>query len=485
MHDIKKTAASYEKVNAKAKQANKTLRSKALKNAAKDANKASSSINRLSQRFAGLVAASVGLYSIKRAIGGILGTGDKFERLSVQLEAITGSMAEGDRALAWVKEFTKNTPYQLHEVAESFVRLKAFGLDPMDGSMQAVVDQASLLGGGFDRLRGISVGLGQAWAKQRLQGEEILQLVERGIPVWEHLGKITGKSALEIRKLSEAGKLGRDVIADLIKEIGKSADGAALKNMSLLSGYVSNLKDSWSYFLAEIAESGALDYAKNELKKLSEQISIMNANGSLSKLATSISNGFISMAETIKGAFADVTFEGFVANVTTSFNRVNQAFLTLQNGFTLASNSLSIFFNGFTAGVKIWGAATAAQFFLITKAAQKLFESLGADKTAERFKGYSEFMKQTTKAFAAEVVKDANDIKSAWNGIYDGLAEKSQVANEKAKRYNMATIDQILDYYPKVEAAVKKTAETAQAAFADAADALKQIDASGNPNGTG
>ena len=298
--DIKKTAASYEKVNAKAKQANKTLRSKALKNAAKDANKASSSINRLSQRFAGLIAASVGLYSIKRAIGGILGTGDKFERLSVQLEAITGSMAEGDRALAWIKEFTKNTPYQLHEVAESFVRLKAFGLDPMDGSMQAIVDQASLLGGGFDRLRGISVGLGQAWAKQRLQGEEILQLVERGIPVWEHLGNITGKSALEIRKLSEAGKLGRDVIADLIKEIGKSADGAALKNMSLLSGYVSNLKDSWSYFLAEIAESGALDYAKNELKKLSEQISIMNANGSLSKLATSISNGFISMAETIK-----------------------------------------------------------------------------------------------------------------------------------------------------------------------------------------
>ena len=156
---------------------------------------------------------------------------------------------------------------------------------------------------------------------------------------------------------------------------------------------------------------------------------------------------------------------------------MNQAFLTLQNGFTLASNSLSIFFNGFTAGVKIWGAATAAQFFLITKAAQKLFESMGADKTAERFKGYSEFMKQTTKAFAAEVVKDANDIKTAWNGIYDGLAEKSQVANEKAKRYNMATIDQILNYYPKVEAAVKKTAEAAKAAFADAADALEQINA--------
>ena len=86
-------------------------------------------------------------------------------------------------------------------------------------------------------------------------------------------------------------------------------------------------------------------------------------------------------------------------------------------------------------------------------------------------------MKSTMKAFAAGVVQDAADIKSAWNGIYDGFAEKSQVANEKAKSYNKKTIDELLQNYPKVEVAVKKTAETAKAAFTDAADALKQINA--------
>ena len=55
----------------------------------------------------------------------------------------------------------------------------------MDGSMQAIVDQASKLGGGMERLNGISLAVGQAWAKQKLQGEEILQLVEHGVPVWE------------------------------------------------------------------------------------------------------------------------------------------------------------------------------------------------------------------------------------------------------------------------------------------------------------
>ncbi|WP_066017707.1 tape measure protein [Endozoicomonas atrinae] len=243
--EVRETSAAFQKANTRVKEASKSFRCSGLKNISRDAERASGSLGRLSRRFAGLVAAGAGLYTIKRGIESILTTGDKFERLRVQLEAIMGSRAEGERALAWIKDFTRNTPFQLEEVSEAFVRLKAFGLDPMDGSMQAIVDQASKLGGGMERLNGITLAVGQAWAKQKLQGEEILQLVERGVPVWELLEKATGKNVQELQKLSSAGKLGRDTIALLIAEIGKSAEGAAAKNMSLLSGYVSNLKDSW------------------------------------------------------------------------------------------------------------------------------------------------------------------------------------------------------------------------------------------------
>ena len=382
--EIKKTAAAYEKVNAKAKKANQTLRSNSLKNTAKNADKASGSISRLSSRLGALVAASVGLYSIKRGIEGILSTGDKFERLQVQLNAVMGSIEGGQEAIAWIKQFTRDTPFQLEEVSEAFVKLKAFGLDPMDGSMQAIVDQASKLGGGMDKLNGISLAVGQAWAKQKLQGEEILQLVERGVPVWEMLEKVTGKNVQELQKLSEAGKLGRDVIKQLVAEIGRSAEGAAAENMSLLSGYVSNLKDSWQNFLDEVAKSGALEYAKDELKALSEQIGIMSADGRLTSLAKSISNGFISMAESVRGAFVNVSFDDFVASVETSFNRINQTFTTLQNGFSIASNSLSIFFNGFTAGVKVWGAAIAAEFFLSSPKRHKNSLNLSGTIKAQR-----------------------------------------------------------------------------------------------------
>jgi tape measure domain-containing protein len=137
----------------------------------------------------------------------------------------------------------------------------------------------------MERLNGISLAVGQAWAKQKLQGEEILQLVERGVPVWEMLEKATGKNVQELQKLSSAGKLGRDTIALLIDEIGKSSAGAAAENMSLLSGYVSNLKDSWQNFLDEVAQSGALDYAKDQLKSISDQISVMDSVVCLMRLA--------------------------------------------------------------------------------------------------------------------------------------------------------------------------------------------------------
>ncbi len=149
----------------------------------------------------------------------------------------------------------------------------------MDGTLQAIVDQTSKLGGGMERLNGMSLELGQAWAKQKLQGEEILQLVERGVPVWELLEKVTGKNTQELQKLSSAGKLGRDTIKLLIEEIGKGSAGAAAANMSLLSGLMANMADRWTEFKGSVAQAGWLDYVKGQLSAFGDQLDQMASNG--------------------------------------------------------------------------------------------------------------------------------------------------------------------------------------------------------------
>lgn len=267
---------------------------------ARAAAQSENALARIAKRAVGVIAAFAGFRQLSNLVGGVFRTGDQFERLDKQLEALTGSAESAQDAMEWIQDFTTNTPLQLEQVTEQFTRLKAFGLDPMDGTLQALVDQNEKLGGGYERLNGIVNAFGQAWAKQKLQGEEILQLIERGVPVWDTLTKVTGESTAELQRMATAGELGRDVIKALYDELGAQASGAAAANMSTLGGYVSNLKDQWQLFLLEIARSGALDSAKDTLKDLLDQITDLRNNGSLTRWAQQISDAMVATGTAVK-----------------------------------------------------------------------------------------------------------------------------------------------------------------------------------------
>ncbi|UNU29272.1 tape measure protein [Aeromonas hydrophila] len=257
-------------------------------------------IGSLTGRLVALAGTWFGIQTLTTQLMAMFKTGDQAERLDVQLKAVMGSIAGGKEASAWIQDFAKNTPLQLSEVTQVFVRLKAFGIDPMNGAMQGIVDQAYKLGGGFEEVQGISLALGQAWAKQKLQGEEILQLIERGVPVWQLLEQVTGKNTAELQKLSEAGKLGRDTIQALMNEIAAQSSGAAANNMSLLSGLISNAQDNLAKFYRMVAENGALTWLKNQLASLNREFDQMAQDGRLQAWAQRLSDGFITMGETLK-----------------------------------------------------------------------------------------------------------------------------------------------------------------------------------------
>ncbi|WP_419831767.1 tape measure protein [Endozoicomonas atrinae] len=482
--EIEDTGNAFWKANKKAKEADRTLKKDTLKKVARDADQASTSVGSLARRLGGLVAAGADLYAIKRGIQAILSTGDKFERLNVQLEAMMGSAAEGERALAWIKNFTKTTPYQLDEVSDAFVRLKAFGFDPMDGTMQAVVDQAVMLGGGFDRLRGIAVGLGQAWAKQRLQGEEILQLFERGVPVWEMLERVTGKNVLKIRKLSETGKLGRDVIRGLINEIAKGADGAAAKNMTLLTGYVSNLKDEWSYFLDAIGSSGAMDYAKAQMKALADRIKEMNQDGSLQELSKNISRSMIAAGEAIKKAVGDITLDDVVTKSSEAFSALTKGLDTIAKAFTVTTNSVTAFFEGFQVGVKGFASGFLYTVGEIIYGYGKIAETVKASDIAKPMLETTNYLRALGKEFADSAAGNAKAAKQAVDNVIDTITKKSEDSTTKfqasIKRnidLSKKKIDELLGNYQKVNEAIEEVGETFGDTFESAAVALEKIDA--------
>lgn len=254
--------------------------------------------SRLRGLFAGALAA-VSVAGIAEGIKSILGLGDAAEKTQKQLSRLFGGAEAGAEAFAKLRQIAASNGLPFDDVRAAAVKLKTFGLDPLNGSLQALIDQNAAAGGSQQDLEGKILAVGQAWAKQKLQGEEILQLVERGVPVWDLLSKVTGKNVTELQKLSEAGKLGRAEIAALLKEIGRLNAGAGAEGANSISGLFNTLTQSVRDFGTAIANSGALDAFKKRIRDLIAEINQLANSGKLEQYAKSVSDALTTVANVL------------------------------------------------------------------------------------------------------------------------------------------------------------------------------------------
>lgn len=434
-----------------------------------------------------------GLNLVRDGIYSMLQTGDQFELLDKRLASLMGSLAGGEQAVAWIKDFAKNTPLEVADVTEAFALLKTYGLDPMDGTLQAVVDKNEQLGGGLERLTGIASALGQAYAKQKLQTEEILQLVERGVPAWGLLEKVTGKNAAQLEALASKGKLGRDVIKALIAEIGKSAEGAAAEGMDTLTGKASNLRDVWSDFLDRISKSGALDYVKKKLGELADKIDQMDKDGRLDKLAQDLSDTFVNGAESIEKwikKLGDIDFNDLAEKASEMAKQVGPAIDQALTAGQYVSATLTTVWNTFSILVTSTAATLAKGVQLtlgsVLLAGGQIAGFFGGSEIKAKAEGLYTFLGDLSTGYVDQAKTDLDQIGSAWKFLDDKTADsaKRQAAAEAEKTaavkteleqqrmLNQAHADQLIaDQQRVVDAAA-----SGKTAIADLANALNLID---------
>ncbi|MEH6564645.1 MAG: tape measure protein [Halopseudomonas sp.] len=435
-----------------------------------------------------------GLNLVRDGIYSMLATGDQFEGMQTQLTALMGSIEGGEKATEWIKQFTRDTPLQLEDVTQAFTLLKAFGLDPMDGTLQAITDQSEKLGGGMEKLTGISSALGKAWAKQKLQGEEILQLVERGVPVWDLLEKVTGKNTEQLQKLSSAGKLGRDVISDLIKEIGNAAEGSAAANMTRLTGIVSNLKDVAVDFMNRIAKSGAMEYVKDQLRAVADTLDEMDKDGRLDKLAQSLSTAFVQGAEKVREFITElvrIDFKSLTDDSTGFLNNFGAAIDDAALRVKLFIAPFRTFFNGLTSAFAVVGAAGAKfaerQLSFFQRIADAIPAMLGGDKIRAKLDETQAGLQAMSAAMLAQVEQDGQDIRNAWDTNADHAVraeqkaqservEVAKAATDQQRMMNQALVDEMIIGHQVVKNAAIEAANTGVKAIASFAEAQKLID---------
>ena len=276
--------------------------------------------------------AALGLYKLveqfKRMGEYGLQTAMTFERLGVQMETVMGSMAGGERAMAWMERFIMETPFQLKDATTAFVQLKAMGMDPMNGSMQAIADATAKLGGDMVKMERITQAVGKAWTKNKFQGYEFIQMTRAGVPAVDLFSKAIGKTGSEVYEMSRKGQLGRKEINLFLAELGKWGEGASAALMTTFGGAVSNLVDAVDISIRRFAvQSGLLGDLAKEVKKLETQIMAFGESKTLQKWADDTKTGLYNLISGFKdlgGAISDVA--GGSSDAMGPFAKITQEF---------------------------------------------------------------------------------------------------------------------------------------------------------------
>lgn len=232
-------------------------------------------VNRMASAFSNTLKGAVAGIGFGVVAKDILDTNRQMEMLRTSLTSVTGSIESGKDAFKFIQKFAVDTPFEVEDLTKAFITLKNFGIQPTNKVMEAITNQASKFGGSVETLTGITLALGQAWAKGKLQGQEILQLINQGVPIWQLLVEVTGKSTAELQEMSENGEITRDVLEKVINKMGELSSGSSVRAMNTLTGAISNLSDAWHQFEDTLLNDKGEGYIKSFVASVTREIGVL------------------------------------------------------------------------------------------------------------------------------------------------------------------------------------------------------------------
>ncbi len=169
---------------------------------------------------------------------------------------LTGSVESANKIIKELQAFGNVTPFTSSELIEQSKRLKAFGFETNDlvDTVKRLSDVAGATGAD---LSGISTAFGQILAKGKLQREEELQLLERGVDITSELKRITGLQGEEFESAMRKGKIGADLVNQALINLTSEGGvffGGATKQSQTLNGQLSTFQDNVETLARTIGE---------------------------------------------------------------------------------------------------------------------------------------------------------------------------------------------------------------------------------------
>lgn len=272
--------------------------------------------------------------------GSILGVSSQFERLRKLMEGLSkqtepvARLQEVNEKMEYLLNLSKNAPFAISELQNAFVKFDTVGLQPANGSLNALVDAVAAFGGSGQELERAGVAIQQMMGKGVISMEELRQQLGEAVPTaMKAMADAAGMSVGQLTNLISKGVVeSKSAIALMLGEFSRLYGGAAQSMMETASGLISKLRTEFTLFVNEAAEkSGLIDNIKERIKSLIEFLDSPEALEAGKSIAATL-NVILNAMSPLIGLIASLGKEiAWIFNIVVTKN----LFLKIASGFKL------------------------------------------------------------------------------------------------------------------------------------------------------
>jgi len=394
----------------------------------------------------------------------ILQTSGEIERMTKLIAGMSTQSTEAARNLEaqlgvkYIIDLAKQAPFSVKSLQDTFVKLKAGGIDPMNGSMEALVNNLAKFGGTSDEMHRVAIAIQQMAGKGVISMEELRQQLGEAMPnAMRLMAEGMGMTIQEMVKHISKGQVqSADALRRMFTVMRVEAAGAAADMMNTWTGLIARLETEWSLFKKNVGDKGFFDSAKQQL----QQIVDFFGTGSMLKLAADL-------GEALKNLVVDL------AEVAKFVHDHADAFMTAAKAVAFYLTATRLVFPVIKAMQTEWGAMTG--IWNAEVAARQRFSAQYAEASAmdiavdrQRLAAKLAIQAQELSALQQGLTQQVNAHIVTGQRILD--LEDQRAASLRAKRAGgaalRADIDRELSNYRMLDAAQTKQIATTRAEIA-------------------
>ena len=266
-------------------------------------------------------AAAVIATTLVAGVTALVKAGADMEKLEVGFRSITGGAKEAAKMVSQLNEFAAGTPFQLDNISRAARQLLAVGVAESDltRELRMLGDIAAASG---NQIEDIAAIFAKVQAKGKVELENLNQLAERGIPIFDKLREVTGDANMEFGAGAVSVQEFNDALKGMVEQGGFASD--SMQELSRTThGLATTLMDNLGIALSQAADrSGLMDHINMKLT-----LAIAAVQGTIKTTAADV--------DLLKDAFSDLMGKA-LKPTTSNIDELEDGFIGLEAGLKKA-----------------------------------------------------------------------------------------------------------------------------------------------------